>query len=279
MKTTTIYYFTSTGNSLAVARKLAKALGNAEIQSIAQALNEEKIPTDADMIGIITPVYAMGTPRIVTDFLKRLTIEAHQYVFAIATCNGMISSTFRQMNKVLKANGGRIHAGFAVKEPYHDYPEHDSDQVKFNRSLTRKKAEAMTSFDARQAEIMDTILQRRRRPFESSSVIFNIMGYFAHEKVVTGYCQEDRHFEVAQSCTGCGCCRAVCPRGNIDIKKDQPTWQHDCDLCFACYQWCPKKAISFKGYKASDCRGHNTEINLKDILAANDKCHGNASQE
>ncbi len=77
--TTRIFYFTGSGNSLAIARTIANGLGDAEIESIAKH-TDGFTGTDEGRIGIITPVYAWGPPRIVADFIQRLKVRQGQHV-------------------------------------------------------------------------------------------------------------------------------------------------------------------------------------------------------
>lgn len=53
---TEIYYFTGTGNSLVVARDLTKEL-NGELIAIPSVMSKETINIDAEVIGIVFPVY------------------------------------------------------------------------------------------------------------------------------------------------------------------------------------------------------------------------------
>lgn len=53
---TEIYYFTGTGNSLAVARDIAGKT-NGKLISISSVIDKESIKTDADSIGIVFPAY------------------------------------------------------------------------------------------------------------------------------------------------------------------------------------------------------------------------------
>lgn len=62
---TILYYFTGTGNSLAVARVIADRLPDTELIPML-LLDGEKIRAQKDAnIGIISPLYAMGLPGIV----------------------------------------------------------------------------------------------------------------------------------------------------------------------------------------------------------------------
>ena len=74
---TIIYYFTGTGNSLAVAKKIAAALGDCELVPIAslQKTNGDIVP-QADRVGIVCPVYFSGLPVMVDSFAQRLDLSA-----------------------------------------------------------------------------------------------------------------------------------------------------------------------------------------------------------
>jgi flavodoxin len=55
---TILYYFSGTGNSLAAAKKIAAALGDCELVSIASlAKTSGDIVPQAERVGIISPVY------------------------------------------------------------------------------------------------------------------------------------------------------------------------------------------------------------------------------
>ena len=71
-----IIYFTGTGNSLAVAKKIG-----GELIAIPQA--KEQTYKD-DVIGVVFPTYGCMLPGIVKRFLEGVKLEA-DYIFAIAT--------------------------------------------------------------------------------------------------------------------------------------------------------------------------------------------------
>jgi flavodoxin len=80
---TTIYYFTGTGNSLAVSKDLAAELLAAkllaaelndrkhsiDILPIAKFDDQDSITVDAEVIGIVFPVYCLDVPSIVKAFV------------------------------------------------------------------------------------------------------------------------------------------------------------------------------------------------------------------
>ena len=47
---------------------------------------------------------------------------------------------------------------------------------------------------------------------------------------------------------------------------DKPTWNHHCEQCLACIQWCPEEAIQYGKKTPQYERYHHPEIQLKDML-------------
>lgn len=69
-----IFYFSATGNSKHVARRIAGELQD-EILSITECMKRESYafaPRENEPVGIITPTYFWGLPNIACDFLNRL---------------------------------------------------------------------------------------------------------------------------------------------------------------------------------------------------------------
>ena len=68
-----IYYFSGTGNTLAVARKIAELLGDTELIAIADLQRGEDVDFgDAERVGIFHPVYCFGIPNLVAQFIGRI---------------------------------------------------------------------------------------------------------------------------------------------------------------------------------------------------------------
>jgi flavodoxin len=71
-----IYYFSGTGNSLAVAKDMAENL-DARLIPVASTLNQESIHSEADGIGFVFPIYDFKPPQVVEEFIRKLeTIDA-----------------------------------------------------------------------------------------------------------------------------------------------------------------------------------------------------------
>ena len=102
---TNLFYFSSTGNCLVVARDIAQKLPETKLFSIPGVING-KIDLDADNIGILYPVYYLGMPRMVVDFINKLELEESKrasapYVFAVCTYGGVPGASLAQTQKQL----------------------------------------------------------------------------------------------------------------------------------------------------------------------------------
>jgi flavodoxin len=99
----TIFYYTGTGNSLWVARAMARELGGARLLPIPGYDGEETI--DSKIIGVIFPVHIWGVPPPVIRFVETLQGSRPGYLFACAVHAGQVSNTLVQMKRVMAEQG------------------------------------------------------------------------------------------------------------------------------------------------------------------------------
>jgi len=85
----TIFYFTATGNSLAVAKQFGGTL-----VSIPQAVDSDNLHYKDDAIGIVFPIYWWNLPIMVRRFMDKARFEA-DYIFAIGTCGTISGGTMK----------------------------------------------------------------------------------------------------------------------------------------------------------------------------------------
>ncbi len=77
---TTIYYFTGTGNSQMIAEELAALLPDCKTEKITPEL--AKGTSVSGCAGVAFPVYFLGLPHIVREFLTNAEIQKGTYCFA-----------------------------------------------------------------------------------------------------------------------------------------------------------------------------------------------------
>jgi len=262
--TTTIYCYTSTGNSLAIARAIAAQLGDTEVLPIARFRKERTSPGSA-RVGIIFPIHAWGPPRTVSEFVRNLDLEGVRYTFAIASCGGTAAGALPLLSKALRRNGGQLHAGFVVRSQ--GYMASTGKENSMITMVRRFSGRPFGTEQERLPEIIDAVRNERSVGPERSALLGTLLGNFFHTKAEGAFVRLDESYAVGEKCAGCGQCGRVCPRGNVVLLNGRPAWHHDCDFCGACATWCPNNAIGYKGAPAAP-RGHHPDVKAADLIWA-----------
>lgn len=237
-----IFYFTTTGNSLAVAR----AIGGELFPLVGALASGQPEWSDDDAIGVVCPVYFGMLPSPVAAFLDRVSLRA-PYRFLVLTCGNTPAFA------VGDSHGWDYVASIRMVDNY--FPMFDvARQV---RELPSKHV------DESLGRIVGEIGRRavcRERP----TVYGRIAGWYmrAFPLSPTAY---KRFYVMSDRCTGCGTCVALCPIGNISMGPYVPEIGRRCLTCGACYHNCPSAAIRYRGEKSSVQYRH-PGIVLADIL-------------
>ncbi len=259
---TTMYYFSGTGNSFALARKIADGLEEAELISIPGMMKENQIEPATPSFGLIFPVYAWGPPRIVSEFIEKLHPRSEQYVFAVATCGGAPGGTLQQVQRQLQEKGADLKAGFAVREASHAALG-ENILIRIVGSIAGPPPQ---TGEERLPEIIAAIKKTQQHKPETSTIAANILGGIIHKGAINVFKAADKDYWVDDTCNLCRTCERICPRGNITIEEKKPVWNHNCELCFACLQWCPQHAIQYQERTVSAPRSHHADVTLEDML-------------
>ena len=297
-KSTEVYYFSGTGNSLFAAREIAGKI-NGKLISIPSIMEQERIITEADVIGIVFPVYYAtndcGIPLIIGRFVKKLENLNSKYMFAVCTHGGAPGTTIENFGKLIESHGGELAAGFTVKMSYSS-----SAVQKINYTLFRKELETDVLADKEQQQkildnwkkkletIYEYVNARKTGKFETRGTLRKIVyapplyllmkplssrryrklsGLPRHMSFSTLIPLADKSFQTSEKCNGCGICAQVCPVDNIRLVEGRPVWQHHCETCLACYSWCPQAAVG-GDIVEYNTRYHHPSIQLSDVMRA-----------
>jgi Pyruvate/2-oxoacid:ferredoxin oxidoreductase delta subunit/flavodoxin len=258
---TIIYYFTGTGNSLHVAKDLAQELGDCDLIPIPKALKNRIGSSDAVCVGFVFPVYSWGLPRIAVEFVKQLAVKPSVYYFGLATFGGSGGLTIKQLDSLLKEKGAGLSAGWMVQmpgnyTPLYGAPKQKTQEKYFNRAAARVK------------EIAAIIRNRKTTPLEKGNFLVNLIGSKIFYSLFNGALRTaDKKYYADEKCDSCRICATVCPVDNIIITEGKPVWQHHCEQCLACLQWCPQEAIQFGKATRTRKRYHHPDIRVVEIAA------------
>ena len=249
----TVLYFTATGNSLAVARKIGGTL-----LSIPQLVRDGRYEIEDDVIGIICPTYCADAPRMVQQYLDKAKLKA-DYTFFINTYGYMAGAATKHGEKYLKKAAG--HADYVNKI------------IMADTALTR--FESQKQIDTLPEKQVDEQIERvcadihDRKRFAANVTLFDRGVDWLYHTAGASQIAPDKakaHI-VNDQCIHCGTCAKICPSDNI-VVTDHVEFLDHCEGCLGCVHNCPKNAIHLKNEK-STVRFRNAEISIRDLIASN----------
>ena len=253
---TIIYWFSGTGNSLAVAKELANQCGDADLIPVAKALRNP--PPSAERIGLVFPVYSFGPPALVERFIEKLNASPDSYIFSVVTYAGSQGGTSAILRRLLQKRGLDLAAGWGVKMP-ENYPP-------LGGAPAPEKQQTVNAIAAEQiGKIAAELQQLPRGRYEKSAAVWRILSRVAYPLFKKSVPRADRLFRADAKCNGCGICAKVCPVKDIEIVDGKPKWIGHCEQCFACFHWCPQKAVQY-GRSAKQHRYHHPAVELSDLF-------------
>jgi Dissimilatory sulfite reductase (desulfoviridin), alpha and beta subunits len=258
MARTTIFYFSGTGNSLWIARLLARELGNTDLVSMVN-WDKKHHKINSTTIGLVFPVHMWGVPRRVLEFLDYLEALSPEYIFAVAVNAGQVSNTLVQLKKVMQCRGLILSSGWSVVLPSNYIPWGGPGSVIRQKELY---AAARTQI----ADIAPAIGQGFELPVEKGPLWQRIIFTWLYNLSFPHVPEMDKNFWVDDRCNQCGLCVKLCPSRNILITEDKLTWSSHCEQCLSCIQWCPQEALQYGKKTPAYERYHHPEIRAKDLL-------------
>ena len=277
-----IYYFSGTGNSLAVAREISEKT-NGKLIPLPTVMNHDHITTNADVIGIIFPVYYTGIiniPLIVQRFVMKLENINKPYIFAVCTYGGGFGTTLKMLDKMINSRGGRLSSGFGVHMPQNAFTKPFENKEKLYQDWKKEKL----------ATICECVLTKQEYKFDTDSILIkpvvNILERIMKTAIfkpiflksmsnTAGFKKNpnlpaeeiihlmDNSYHTDENCTNCTTCAKICPVHNIKLVEGKPVWQHHCETCLACIKWCPQNAIH--GYGEFPKSYHHPDVMISEM--------------
>ena len=247
-----IFFFSGTGNSLHIAKRISEHLDNCELFSMK---TQQPMTHDYERIGFVFPHYALGVPNIVRRFMEEIDLSAYKnaYFFAIETMGGFRGNCLAQVRDILKSKGITLSYGNAVLMFANNVVNYDMKKDAVERTADSNKSAMLIASD---------IQQKKQNSIRRTNFFLALI----YKSIVSSYPQKGLDFNVSNTCMACGQCIKICPTENITINSGKPVFGNQCEQCMACIQWCPKTAINYKNKTQTRGRYHHPDIDVRDMI-------------
>lgn len=254
----TVFYFTSTGNCLSVAKKIGG--DGAKLVSIPQVIGKPGLSFTDGVIGVVFPIYGFGLPKMVAKFLETAKFQG-SYMFAVGTYGNLPGACMENVQRLARRHGYKFDYAESLLMVDNYLPNFDiNDQI---AKLPEKRVD----------ENLNRIIAdiQNRKTFKASAGfgrrIMTAMIQSGENLLLNG--KQAQRYIINQNCNRCGTCAKVCPAGNISV-SEKVIFADRCEGCLGCVHLCPQNAIHLKNEKNA-ARWLNPDVPLKEMIAANNR--------
>lgn len=259
-----IFYFSGTGNSLYIAKNIAKQ-NNENLISIAAVINEDKEHhefklKDNEVIGFVYPVYAWAPPKKVLDFIKKLKLIGYKnnYIFTVATCGANIGNTVEVIDKVLKKKYLHLNSGFSVVMPNNYIISGNVDTKEVENKKLSEAEQVLVNINNIIEHKTDNVYQVKKGLLPS--IMTSIVNPLFNKNALN-----TKSFHVNEKCNGCCLCEKICNSRTIKV-NGKPMWGNNCTQCLACIHLCPVSAIQHGKNTIKKGRYKHPKITVNDMI-------------
>lgn len=244
-----ILYFSGTGNSAWIAKKMGESLGE-KVISINEYLKRKKLFVDKKCrrLVFVVPTYAWRIPRIVEQWILRSSFAKEAEVYFVMDCGDGIGNAASYVKKLCRKKEFRCRGCAQVV-----MPENYIAMFAAPKEAEARKIVSMA------VPVIGELAQRIKagqafgevRPGMTGRLLSSLGNQLFYPVFV-----HDKKFMADETCISCGKCVALCPLNNIQIKNKKPQWGGNCTHCMACITGCPEKAIEYGKKSVGQPRYH-----------------------
>lgn len=233
-----ILYFSGTGNSEYVAKRIGKEIGDEVMNLFEKIKNSDfsEMHSESPWV-IVVPTYAWRIPRIVQKWLEKTSLTENKRIYFMMTCGGSIGNAGKYLENLCTKKKMNYCGCIGITMP-ENYIALFSTPTEEKALQIIRKAEGVIDHAALLVRAGENIPQSdiSLRDTMNSGIINNIFyPLFVHTK----------KFYATDDCVSCGKCVSVCPLSNVRLENGKPVWANDCTHCMACICRCPKEAVEY----------------------------------
>lgn len=233
-----ILYFSGTGNSAHVAKKLESQLGDTVLNLAYYIKNDIHKPIHSDKPWVIVvPTYGWQIPHVVTNWIVQTELTGCRDAYFLMTC-GDDTGNAQQYNHILCEKKNWFYKGTAtIVMPENYIALFDAPDLETSKRIVKAASRTIKKTG-------EYILQGGSLPKKKITLKDKIKSGPVNTLFYRLYVKAGK-FYTKDSCTGCGLCAGLCPMNNISMRSGRPKWGKRCTHCMACICGCPMEAIEY----------------------------------
>lgn len=233
-----VLYFTGTGNSRYLARRIAEGLEMPlyDLNTCIQAGDTAPVQTGRDVV-LVTPTYAWRVPRVVSQWLGNTELTGAERIWFVMDCGSEIGNAAKY-NRQLAAQKHLRYMGTAqIIMPENYIAMFNAPQAEQARRIVEQAEPALQ-------KVLAQVRAGQEFPPPRDTLYDRFMSGPVNPVFYRFFVKADA-FRATDACIGCGKCVELCPLNNIRLENGKPVWGKHCTHCMACICYCPKEAVEY----------------------------------
>ena len=233
-----ILYFSGTGNSEYVAKRIGKITNDTVINLLDKIREKDYSDLYSDKPWVIVaPIYAWRIPRIVEEWMLWTKLCGNKAVYYVTTCGESCGDAAGYAKKLSEDKKMEFKGLTALVMP-------ENYIAMFDAPNTEKALEIIDKQERRITTIGRYIKANREFPKVKIHGTHKIMSGIVNDLFYPLFVHSKK-FYATEDCIACGKCELVCPLKNIHLVDGEPVWGNNCTHCMACICKCPREAIEY----------------------------------
>lgn len=233
-----ILYFTGTGNSAYIAKRMSELTGDSLI-----SMNERIKANDvseinaANRLVFVVPTYAWRIPRIVEEWITKTGFTGDRNAYFVMDCGKSIGNAKKYIKQLCKRKCFQYMGVTGIVMPENYIAMYDAPEESVARQIIENANPVIS-------KIAGMIHEGKVFPDVQSNTV-DCLNSSVVNTVFYPFFVKANKFTADVKCIGCGICVKECPLNNIHLKENKPVWGKECTHCMACICKCPKGAIEY----------------------------------
>ncbi|BCN32712.1 EFR1 family ferrodoxin [Anaeromicropila herbilytica] len=239
-----ILYFSGTGNTEYVAKKIGSIMNDSGIKSEVHSIEEKyKInPNAFDLLILGCPKYYEYPVLDFIGYLKKKLPKSDKIIPTMVFCTqaAYLETDFGKIERILKRKNYKVTVtkSFQIANNmviFKAFPLTDKEKIQANLEKLNRELEPLVQEFLNGKEMK-----------ESPRIFFRVVSHLSGVVFTKLFPIFGMKYSVSKQCTGCGACAKKCPRKNIIMQGGKPRFGRKCLFCMRCINICPKNAILYK---------------------------------